>query len=179
MWTLSSKNSAVPSGTLLSPGSGETHLPFRAWDGQQDCPGGHAPLASCFRATWSSVARLATSSFSLEKSPSPKRKGKEGEEAHFPLFFNKMPLAACEAGLCQPQRLGAEQYFSHLGIVEKGSVDTLLSAASSAPALLGLLGPLSTPLQPFLQWRHPTSSHLAPVQPNPAQVGLLSLPWTA
>lgn len=179
MWTLSSKNSAVPSGTLLSAGSGETHLPFQAWEGQQDCPRGYAPLASRFRATWGSVARLATSSFSLEKSPSPKRKGKEGEGARFPLFFNKMPLAACEAGLCRPQRLGAEQYFSHLGIVEKGSVDTLLSAAASAPALLGLPGPLPTQLRPFPQWRHPTSSHLAPVQPSPARVGLLSLPWTA
>lgn len=52
MWMLSSKNSSVPCGTLLSAGSGVTHLSFQVWEGQQDHPGAEPLWPAACRLGW-------------------------------------------------------------------------------------------------------------------------------
>lgn len=45
----------------------------------------------------------------IRKIAFPQKKGQAKRKgARFPLFFNKMPLAVCEAALCQLQCLGAD-----------------------------------------------------------------------
>lgn len=61
-----------------------------------------------------------------------------------------MSLTVCRTALCKLPCLGANGYFSHLGLMEQGLLDTVLSATSFAPAPPASRGlfPPSSPLSP-------------------------------
>lgn len=151
---------------------GVTHLPLpggpgglpRAtplWPG--DCKLGWSPPGP----HWAQWPHSQVLSFHLESLPKKKVQAKR-KGARFPLFFNKMPLAVCEAALCQLQRLGADEYFSHLGTGERLSGPVPVSNFF-CPYAAVLLNPLPTPPQPFPPRPHPDSAH--PSWSSPAGQG--------